>query len=150
MRYGVRPNCLAGFEFSLFSFAVGKRVLRLCRGKGVDDVSGVRMHVECLAGLEYNPYHPDTIIVEHHPAILRCDFHHVLSPQERRPDKRREHTQARGKRFGFHTLYSFPFRWNKNTPARPTKTTSSQSHINASHLPNSLIRKPACAMFSIS
>src|SRR2546426_11601912 len=108
MRYGVRPNCLAGFEFSLFSCAIGKSVLRLCRGKGVDDVSGVRMHWECLAGLEYNPYHPDTIIVEHHPAILRRNFDHVLSPQEWRPDKRREHTQARGNRFGFHALYSFP------------------------------------------
>jgi hypothetical protein len=91
MRYRVRPNCLAGFEFSLFSFAIGKSVLRLCRGEGVDDVSGVRMHWECLAVLEYNPYHPDTIIVEHHPAILRRNFDHVLSPQERCKDNRRQH-----------------------------------------------------------
>src|SRR6266446_10769177 len=66
------------------------------------------MHGECLAGLDYAPYHADTIIVEHRPAILRRDFDQVLSPQERRQEKLREHTQARSNRFGFHALCSFP------------------------------------------
>jgi hypothetical protein len=41
------------------------------------------MHGEFLAGLEDNSDDSDLVIVEQHLAILRRDFHHVLSPKRR-------------------------------------------------------------------
>ncbi len=62
--------------------------------KGVDDVSGVGMHWEFLAGLEDNSDDSDLVIVEQHRTIHRRDFHHVLSPQWHRALARS--TRARG------------------------------------------------------